>query len=298
MIRAKYTVVLHTLMTDPTLKEQLDQALSTYPLYQIDKKYDLIPTREQLNDRLLNHYKYREIGFETIGRFLDELKITMGEIMPRYNELFKTIVTMAELPNPFDNVDVVETFEEEKTNTSTSDTTTGTTTTGTQKDSTQTTGTSEDTTETTGTAQDSTQTTGTASSHNKHINSKTPQDKLSITAENIDSIDYADEAQWNKDTSTTGGTSTSNGSTSGTSSSSGSTSGSSTSNGETSETSEGSANVINEGSETTKHTYTKKGNQGVNTYAHDMNEFRTSIIDVVDQIVNDSRIRELFMLVY
>jgi hypothetical protein len=36
----------------------------------------------------------------------------------------------------------------------------------------------------------------------------------------------------------------------------------------------------------------------VNTYAHDMNEFRTSIIDVVDQIVNDSRIRELFMLVY
>jgi hypothetical protein len=29
-----------------------------------------------------------------------------------------------------------------------------------------------------------------------------------------------------------------------------------------------------------------------------MNEFRTSIIDVVDQIVNDRRIRELFMLVY
>ena len=278
MIRAKYTVVLHTLMTDQTLKEQLDQALSTYPLYKIDKAYDLIPTREQLNDRLLNHYKYHEIGFETIGRFLDELKITMGEIMPRYNELFKTIVTMAELPSPFDNVDVVETFEEEKTNTSTSDTTTGSTTTGTNNDSTQ----------TTGTAEDSTQTTGTASSHNKHINSKTPQDKLSIAAENIDTIDYADEAQWNKDTSTTSGTSTS----------SGTTSGSSTTNRETSETSEGSANVTNEGSETTKHTYTKKGNQGVNTYAHDMNEFRTSIIDVVDQIVNDSRIRELFMLVY
>ena len=278
MIRAKYTVVLHTLMTDPQLKQQLDQALSTYPLYKAGKLYDLIPTREQLNDRLLNHYKYREIGQETIGRFLDELKITMGEIMPRYNELFKTVEIMAELPSPFDNVDVVETFEEQKTNTSTSDTTTGSTTSGTSNDSTQ----------TTGTAEDSTQTTGTASSHNKHVNSKTPQEGISIPAEGIDTVNYADEAQWNKDTSTTGGTSTSNGSTSG----------SSTSNGSTSETSEGSANVINEGSETTKHTYTKKGNQGVNTYAHDMNEFRTSIIDVVDQIVNDRRIRELFMLVY
>lgn len=258
MIKAKYTVVLHTLMNDPQMQQQLNSALSTYPLYQPEEAYDLIPTREELNLKLLNHYKYREIGFETIGRFLDELKITMGEIMPRYNELFKTVVTMANLPSPFDNVDVVETFEEEKTNTSTSDSTTDNTTVS--------------------TAQDESTTTGTASSHNKHINSKTPQGKLSVTAEKIDTIDYADEAQWNKDNSNTSGTSSSNG--------------------ETSATSEGSATTMNEGSETTKHTYTKKGNQGVNTYAHDMNEFRTSIIDVVDQIVNDPRIRELFMLVY
>lgn len=258
MIRAKYTVVLHTLLNDPNVKEQLDLALSTYPLYAADEPYDLIPTREELNTKLLNHYKYREIGFETIGRFLDELKITMCEIMPRYNELFKTVVTMANLPSPFDNVDVVETFKEEKANTSTTDSSTGT--------------------ETTSTATDTTTTTGTASSYNKHINSKTPQDKLSVPAEGIDTVDYADEAQWNKDASTTGG--------------------SSSSDGETSATSDSQTSTTNEGSEITEHTYTKKGNQGVNTYAHDMNEFRTSIIDVVDQIVNDSRIRELFMLVY
>lgn len=258
MIRAKYTVVLHTLMTDPQLKQQLDRALSTYPLYKADQAYDLIPTREQLNDRLLNHYKYREIGFETIGRFLDELKITMSEIMPRYNELFKTVETMANLPSPFDNVDVVETFSEERKTNSTTDSSTGT--------------------ETTSTAVDTTTTTGTASTHNKHVNSKTPQEGISIPAEGIDSVNYADEAQWNKDTSTTGGTSSSDGS--------------------TTASSDSQSNTTNEGSETVEHTYTKKGNQGVNTYAHDMNEFRTSIIDVVDQIVNDPRIRELFMLVY
>lgn len=258
MIRAKYTVVLHSLMTDQRTKEQLDQALSTYPLYKPEKVYDLIPTREQLNDRLLNHYKFREIGFETIGMFLEELRITMNEIMPRYNELFKTVETMANLPSPFDNVDVVETFSEERKSNSTTDSSTGT--------------------ETTSTAVDTTTTTGTADSYNKHINSKTPQDKLSIPADGIDSIDYADEAQWNKDSSSTGGTSSSDGS--------------------TSASSDSQSNTTNEGSETVEHTYTKKGNQGVNTYAHDMLEFRTQIIDVVDQILNDHRIRELFMLVY
>ena len=258
MIRAMYTVVMHTLMTDQRLKEQLDQALSTYPLYKAEKVYDLIPTREQLNDRLLNHYKYREIGFETIGRFLDELRITMNEIMPRYNELFKTVETMANLPNPFDNVDVVETFSEERKTNSTTDSSTGT--------------------ETTSKAVDTTTTTGTASSYNKHVNSKTPQDGISIPAERIDSVNYADEAQWNKDSSSTTGSSSSDGS--------------------TTATSDSLTNTTNEGNETVEHTYTKKGNQGVNTYAHDMNEFRTSIIDVMDQIVNDPRIRELFMLVY
>jgi hypothetical protein len=258
MIRAKYTVVLHSLMTDQRTKEQLDLALSTYPLYKAEKVYDLIPTREQLNDRLLNHYKFREIGFETVGMFLEELRITMSEIMPRYNELFKTVETMANLPSPFDNVDVVETFSEERKTNSTTDSSTGT--------------------ETTSTAVDTTTTTGTASSYNKHINSKTPQDKLSVPAEGIDSVEYADEAQWNKDSSSTGGSSSSDGS--------------------TTASSDSQSNTTNEGSETVEHTYTKTGNQGVNTYAHDMNEFRTSIIDVMDQIVNDHRIRELFMLVY
>ena len=178
MIRAKYTVVLHTLMTEPQLKQQLDLALSTYPLYKAGKLYDLIPTREQLNEKLLNHYKYREIGFETIGRFLDELRITMSEIMPRYNELFKTVEIMAELPSPFDNVDVVETFREERKTNSTTDSSTGT--------------------ETTSTAVDTTTTTGTASSHNKHVNSKTPQEGISIPAEGIDTVNYADEASWNR----------------------------------------------------------------------------------------------------
>lgn len=246
MIKARYTIVLKNLLDDPAAKAKIDQALSKYPLYKPEKVYDLVPDREEVNKRLLNHYKYREIGFETFGRFLDELQITMDEIMPRYNELLKTVVTMAELPSPFDNVDVTETFEEERTENASSETAT--------------------------TATDTTTTNNQVGSDNKHVQSRTPQGQIDIVAKNIDSVPYADQVDWGKDNSTSNGTSTSNG--------------------------ESTASGSNESSGTTKHTFTKKGNQGVNTYAHDMNEFRTSIIDVVDQIIHDDRIAELFMLVY
>lgn len=245
---AKYTIVLKNLLEDPEAKAAIDKALSFYPLYQAPegKQYDMIPDRETLNKKLLNHYKYREIGFDTPGRFLDELQITMDEIMPRYNELLKTVVTMAELPSPFDNVDVVEEYEETRTEQASSETAT--------------------------TANDTTTTNNKVNSDNKHVQSQTPQGQINIAAKDIESVPYADQVDWGKDNSTSNGSSTSNGET----------------------TAAGS----NESTGTTTHKFTKKGNQGVNTYAHDMNEFRTSIIDVVDQIINDDRIAELFMLVY
>lgn len=47
---------------------------------------------------------------------------------------------------------------------------------------------------------------------------------------------------------------------------------------------------------TVKHTLTRKGNQGVNTYAHDIIEFRKSIIDVDMMIINN--LQDLFLGVY
>lgn len=246
MIKAKYTIVLKTLLDNPASREKITAALSKYPMYEPPKQYDTIPDRAELNRRLLNHYKYREIGFETFGRFLDELEIAMDEIMPRYNELFKTVVTMAELPSPFDNIDLVETFSETRTENGG--------------------------TETASTASDTTTTKNNVTSDNKHVQTQTPGDRINILAKDIETVPYADQVDWGKDNSNSDGSSTSNGET--------------------------TTTTANESTGTTEHTYTKKGNQGVNTYAHDMLEFRTAIIDVVDQIINDPRINELFMLVY
>jgi hypothetical protein len=47
---------------------------------------------------------------------------------------------------------------------------------------------------------------------------------------------------------------------------------------------------------TTKHTYTKKGNQGVNTYAHDMKELRDTFLNIDMMIINE--LKDLFLQAY
>lgn len=59
------------------------EAMSDYPIY--DESH-----REELNIKIFQHYKYREIGFETVDMFLDRLRTRMFEIMPAFNELYRS----------------------------------------------------------------------------------------------------------------------------------------------------------------------------------------------------------------
>ena len=344
---ARYTEVLGDLMKNEHTAAALNKALSTYPLYQGKKVYDLIPTREELNKKLLNHYKQREIGFDTVGRFLDELEITMCEIMPLYNERLKSIEIMADIPNPFDNVDITETIEIERSDTSSSQGSGTTSSTTTAKDTTSntssaensSTSTGESSQETTGnntstnssTNQQTTDTDNTSSKsdttsqnvNGKQVDADTPQGNvLTIGASGIDNVTHASHAKWDKNTTTgtseTESTDNSTVETSGTTSTTGTDTSESTLTGTdsrtTSETSESSQSGVvdrtasdqSESSNTsqstsqgiTRQTSHRVGGQGVTTYARDMIEFRTSFIDVVNEIINDRRIAELFMLVY
>ena len=60
--------------------------------------------------------------------------------------------------------------------------------------------------------------------------------------------------------------------------------------------SSGTSSSESESSETVSHTFTKKGNQGVNTYAHDMIELRKTFLNVDMMIIED--LNELFLAVY
>lgn len=269
---AKYTIELRTLMNDTDVMPLITKALSTYPMYVPENTLarEVIPTREELNQKLLNHYKWYEIGFETIARFLDELEIAMNEIMPYFMQRYKSVETMYVIDDIFGNIDIEETFREERTGTSTANNVANSTNSST--------GTS------TASASDSSETHSATSSLDKNVESETPQGNISKTASAIDDVTHADKVTWNKASGETDGSS------SGASSSTANT----TNEGESSVTSESTSND----NQVVEHTYHKKGNQGVNTYAHDMIEFRDTIIDVTMEIIEHRKLKELFMQVF
>lgn len=285
MINARYTVVLKSLLDDPTFKPKIDQALSDYPLYVSKNEHEyidipnLIPTREELNKKLLDAYKYREIGFETPGRFLDELQIAMKEIMPKYNQLF---FTTDQDFNVIYNVDYKRTIDTNRTGTNqnTNDATENQT------------GQSSSTTEGSNqsSANDRTTTSASVENYNKNIKSDTPQGQLGLSNTEIDQVEYANEAQWNHDSNSDQGTTTGQSSTNSSSSLEGTTQ----NQGQT--TSHATMQGQSQQDESTLET--TKGNFGVVSAQDLIAKYREIIINVVQELINDPRIKELFMKVF
>ena len=191
---ARYTEVLDTLLRNPTTRPSIEDAMSRYPLYETDpdkvREYGTsykVPTREELNTKILNFYRFREIGQETFGRWLFELETALNEIMPKYNQLF---YSADQDFNPIYNVDYIKTIDRDKDDT----------TIGSQN------------------SKSNTSSTGSDSSSNteytKNVDSKTPQDLLGITNTGIDSVSYADNASWGKASGSTSGTNSTTGSSS------------------------------------------------------------------------------------
>ena len=57
--------------------------LSDYPIF--DESY-----RQHLNDKIIRHFYFREIGFETAAQFAFFMRRTMHEVMPYYNQLYES----------------------------------------------------------------------------------------------------------------------------------------------------------------------------------------------------------------
>lgn len=234
IIPAQYTEVLDNLLRNEQTAAAIAQAMSTYTLYATDpnkvNQYGTayaVPTRDELNSKILSYYRFREIGFETVGRFLFELETALKEIMPYYNQLF---YSADQDFNPIYNVDYKKTLARNKTNSD----------------------------------QSTSSSSSSSSDNSKSVSSQTPQNQLNISSANIDSVNYADEANWNAG------------------SQSGSASGNASSNGVEDETT----------------IETTKGNFGVVSAQDLILKYRETILNIEQLIIHDKRIAELFMLVY
>lgn len=175
---SKYTTELRYL-----IENNFDIGLKDYPIF--DENY-----REPLNRKIINHYYFREIGFETAELFKRYLNNTMNEIMPYYNQLFKS--ELLEF-NPFYNVD--KTVTADKNNNSVSDFVGNISGKNTQTADTENTQTNNGKQQTTTSATSTGESVGnsTTTNKNKNVSSDTPQGFLSINS--IDNETYASAAE-------------------------------------------------------------------------------------------------------
>ena len=92
---SKYTVTIRQLV-----ETKFDLGLKDYPIF--NENY-----REILNKKIIDHYYFREIGFETAGRFKFEINRKMNEIMIYYNQLYKSEMYSF---SPISNINVTNNY--------------------------------------------------------------------------------------------------------------------------------------------------------------------------------------------
>lgn len=106
---AKYTITIKSLIDN-----NFNFGLTSYPIF--DENY-----RSILNDKILKHYYFNEIGQETAEMFKFMLNQKMNEIMDYYNTLYTEKIKL--FNRLTDNVNLTESFNRDTSSETTSNST-------------------------------------------------------------------------------------------------------------------------------------------------------------------------------
>lgn len=275
MINAQYTVPLCNL-----IEAGFDIGLKDYPIW--DEEH-----RNVLNDKIIKHYWFREIGAETPGLFVFWLNRTMNEIMPYYNDLYRT--TMFEY-NPIHNVDYTEeyTLEHDRDRTDTSNSTTTMSGSNTDKVTSE----SELDSTSSGSLTGNTSSETEALTKGRETEVDTPQGVVGLN--DGDSVEYASKVTFDKNEET----GSSNTDTTQTTTNTGNQTASGTTNSEGSTESSGEFEGTNTSqvNDTTSYKRHLLGNYGVKTSQTMIREERDLIINIDMMIIKD--LADCFMNIY
>lgn len=216
--------------------------------------------------KVIDHYRFRQIGQETPGRFLHYFRTRIREIMPYYVQLYEFDAKFRNIEDPLESYNLVETFQQ-----ATKDTGRSTSNTSGSSES-------SNTVETTGSSESSNtvETSGTTNNLTKF--SDTPQGTVGNMETHLTNATKIDGT----DTSNTTGTATTN------------TTGSNTTTG--SESTTDTTTGTTEGTGEVTHTLTRKGNIGVQPLGGEVENIRSAFINIDMQIIDE--LRDLFLQVY
>ena len=68
--------------------------------------------KKAFEQKILDHYRFRQIGQETVGRWLHYFRTRIREIMPYYVQLYEFEAKWFNVDDPLESYNLVETFEE------------------------------------------------------------------------------------------------------------------------------------------------------------------------------------------
>ena len=230
-----------------------------------DFEYDSFYTgdaKTEFEQKVIDRYRFRQIGQETPARWLHYFRTRVREIAPYYKQLYNSVELMLSVDDPFKAYDLTETYTEERSDT-------GTTTTQSEGSSTST---------STGTSEKNSNTTvvGTHTNSGTHKMSNTPQGSIS----NLDN--YLTEATVDSSTETVDDTNA--------------TLDNETSTGSGSTDSETTATGTTDNSGTMQYTLTRQGNIGVQPLGQEIEAYRKALINVDTMFIDE--LADLFLLIY
>ncbi len=73
-----------------------------YPSFYQDKD------KKEFEQKVIDHFYFRQIGQETVGRFLHSFRSKVREIMPYYIKLYESVKLMDDVENPFEAYNLTE----------------------------------------------------------------------------------------------------------------------------------------------------------------------------------------------
>lgn len=224
--------------------------------------------KKAFEQKVLDHFWLRQIGAETVGRFLHYFRRTMREVMPYYIQRYKSVDLMDDPEiRPLDNYNMIEEL------------------TVTETDETKRTGTTGSETTTSETSQGTGEGSETVINSGKHttVHSETPEGRLMMAVSDtggVDSLDYASDISQviDRDSSDRESSTSENASSTGTAKTSG--------DHEESETRTGG----------TSHHLTRRGNIGVTTYAQLLEGYRQTFLNIDMEVIKE--LEPCFLEVY
>ena len=89
--------------------------------------------KQAFEQKVIDHFYFRQIGAETVGRFLHYFRRTVREVMPYYIQRYKSVELMDDPEiRPLENYNMIEEFSAEGSEDETRSGTTGGTSSGTE----------------------------------------------------------------------------------------------------------------------------------------------------------------------